>query len=285
MIKIIDAIFPMYANYRDNRVLHQKLNAKEDNEPESLLCHLEHTKAINTDVLKQQYDDTFHMKDRLEDKAKIIVIGITLAITMIMGANGVLNSIYEKYPIPALQWLAFVLLAVAITYLLIAGIIVLKVLTDENIVYTVSMNSFASDESTLRLDYDRCIVQNRTLNLIRNNSVYSSYECIRNALVCLFIILLFSTMPIGFQQNKTAISSVHDQYRFTFVSETISYLKSHDVQPVVEDTILNAVGNGSKLIKSNDAIGIIDSKNNLFIKFMLSKENITVMTIEPYSIP
>lgn len=62
-------------------------------------------------------------------------------------------------------------------------------------------------------------------------------------------------MPIEFQRNKTTKSSVHDQYSFTFVSETVSYLKSHDVQPVVEDVILNAVENGSISGNSNDAIG------------------------------
>ncbi len=282
MSKIIDAIFPMYANHRYNKVLRRKL---KDNQLESLLCHIENAKTINTDVLKQQYDDTFRVKDKLEDKAKINVIGITIAITLIMGASGVLNTVSQKFPIPVLQWLAFVLLAVTVIYLLIAGIIVVKVLIDENTVSTVSLNSFASDEATLRSDYDKCIVQNSTKNLIRNNSVYSSYECIRNALVCLFIILLLSTIPIESQQNKTTKSRLHDQYSFTFVSETIPYLKSHDVQPVVEDAILNAVGNNSISGNSNNAIGIIDSTNNLFIKFKLSKETITVMIIEPYSIP
>jgi len=92
-------------------------------------------------------------------------------------------------------------------------------------------------------------------------------------------------MPIEFQQNKTTKSSVHDQYSFTFVSETVSYLKTHDVEPVVEDAILNAIENGSISRNPNDVIGIIDSTNNLFIKFELSKENITVMIIEPYSVP
>lgn len=285
MSKTVDVIFPMYANHRDNKVLRKKLNAGEDNDPESLLCHIENAEAINTDVLKQQYDDTFRMKDKLEDKAKINVIGITIAITLIMGASGVLNTISEKFPIPVLQWLTFVLLAVAVIYLLIAGIIVVKVLIDENIVYTVSLNSFASNVATLRSDYDKCIVQNRTQNLIRNNSVYSSYECIRNALVCLFIILLFSTIPIEFQQNSTDKSNEHEQYSFTFSSETVSYLRNHDVRSVVEDAILNVVENDNISRNSDDAIGIIDDNNNLFIKFKFSEETITVMMIEPYSVP
>lgn len=276
----------MYANYRDNKVLRNKYsNAGEDNESESLLCHIENADAINTDVLKKQYDDTFHLKDKLEDKAKTNVIGITIAITLIMGASSVLNTISEKFPMSFLQWLSFVLFAVAVIYLLIAGIIAAKVLFDENIVYIVALNSFASNEATLRLDYDKCIVRNRKQNQIRNNSVYSSYECIRNALVCLFVILLLATIPIEFQQNSTGKSSVHEQYSFTFSSETVSYLRNYDVQSVVEDAIINAVENGSISGNSDDAIGIISGEYNLFIKFKLSKETITVMMIEPYSVP
>jgi len=286
MRKIIDAVFPMYANHRDNKVLRNKYsNAGEDNETESLLSHIENADAINTDVLKQQYDETFDIKDKLEDKAKTNVISITIAITLIMGASGVINTISEKFPTFFLQWLTFVLLTVAVIFLLIAGIIAVKVLIDENIVYTVALNSFASNEATLRSDYDKCIVLNRKQNLIRNNSVYSSYECIRNAFVCLFIILLLATIPIEFQQISTDKSSMHEQYSFTFSSETVSYLRSHDVQSVVEDAILNTVENDSISGKSDDAIGIINSANNLFIKFKLSKETITVMMIEPYSVP
>lgn len=286
MSKIIDAIFPMYANHRANKLLRNKYsNAGEDNESESLLCRIENAYAINTDVLKKLYDDTFHIKDKLEDKAKTNVIGITIAITLIMGGSGVLDTIYKKFPISFLQWLSFGLLAVAVIYLLLGGIIVVKVLFDENIVYTVALNSFASNEETLRSDYYNCIVKNQAQNLIRNNSVYSSYECIRNALVCLFVILLLATIPIAFQQNSKDKSDIHGQYSFTFSSETVSYLRSHDVQSIVEDAILNALDNDSISRNSDDAIGIIDSEYNLFIKFKLSKETITVMKIEPYSVP
>lgn len=281
---IIDAIFPMYANHRDNNVLRRELSGGEDKEPASLLRHIENAEAISNDVLKQQYDGTFHVKDKLEDKAKVNVIGITIAITLIMGSSGVLNTIFEKFPISILQWLAFLLLTVAVIYLLIAGIIAVKVLIDENTVYTIGLNSFASNEATLRLDYDKCIAQNRTQNLIRNNSVYSSYECIRNALVCLFFILVLSTIPIDFQQNSTEKSSVHEQYSFTFSSETVSYLRTHDVRSVVEEAVFNAVVNDN-IAGNSDAISIIDDKNNLFIKFKRSEGTITVMMIEPYSVP
>lgn len=282
MRKIIDIIFPMYANYRNNRVLRKKFSSAN---PHSLLGCIKNADVIHIDVLKKQYEDTFYIKDKLEDKAKINIIGITIAITLIMSASGVLNTISEKLPTPLVQWPAFVLLTAAVLYLLTAGIIAVKVLFDENIVYTVPLDSFASSETTLRSDYDKYTVLNRTQNLIRNNSVYSSYECIRNALVCLFIILLLATIPIKFQQGISDKNTFHGQYSFTFSSETVSYITSSDIQFIVEETILNSLENDILLNDLDDAIGIIDSKSNLFIKFKIIGDDIKVMMVEPYLVP
>lgn len=282
MSKIIDIIFPMCANYRDNRMLRKKSSSAN---PDSLLSCIENADAIHIDVLKKQYDDTFYIKDKLEDKAKINIIGITIAITLIMSSSGVLNVISEKFPTPLIQWSSFVLLAAAVLYLLTAGIIAVKVLFNENIVYTVALDSFASNETTLRSDYDKCTVLNRTQNLIRNNSVYSSYECIRNALVCLFVILLLATIPIKFHQNNSEQNIFYEQYSFTYSSETVSYITSYDVQSLVEEAILNSFENDSLPNNLDDAIGIVDSESNLFIKFKITKDDIKVMMVEPYLVP
>lgn len=282
MSKIIDIVFPIYANYRDNRILRKKSSSAN---LDSLLSCIENADAIHIDVLKKQYDDTFYLKDKLEDKAKINIIGITIAVTLIMSASGVLNTISEKFPTPLVQWSAFVLLTAAVLYLLTAGIIAVKVLFDENIVYTVPLDSFASNETTLRSDYDKYTVLNRAQNLIRNNSVYSSYECIRNALVCLFVILLLATIPIKFQQSILEQSTFYEQYSFIYSSETVSYITSNDARFVVEAAILNSLENDSLLNNLDDAIGIIESESNLFIKFKIIEGDIKVMMIEPYLVP
>lgn len=170
-------------------------------------------------------------------------------------------------------------------YLLTAGIIAVKVLFDENIVFTVPLDSFASSETTLRSDYDKYTILNRTQNLIRNNSVYSSYECIRNALVCLLVILLLATVPIKFHQNISGQNIFDGKYSFTYSSETVSYLTSHDVQSVVEEAIINSLESGSQPNNLDDAIGIVESESNLFIKFKITEDDIKVMMVEPYIVP
>jgi len=188
MSKVFDSIFPFIANRNDN----QKISRKD---PGNILDAIDNPDAISIDILKGLYSDAIHQKDKLEDKAKINVAGITIAISLILGASNFLKVISEKYNCSIFSWIVFILFVVAVLYLLIAGILAIKVLIHENVVFVVDLKSFAADIAVLRQDYGKRISQNRNQNLIRNNSIYTSYECIRNALICLFILLVFSAIP------------------------------------------------------------------------------------------
>ncbi|WP_048152645.1 hypothetical protein [Methanolacinia paynteri] len=186
--QIFDAAFPFIDNYLKNKKLSKKY-------PQSILDGIENSDAIGIDTLKGQYADTMHTKDKLEDKAKISIIGITIAITLITGASGILMVLYEKYPCSIFSWIGFFLYIGAEIYLISGGILAIKVLFDENKISIIELSSYAAGESTLRDDYDKCISNNRIQNLIRNNSIYTSYECIRNALICIFIVFFITAIP------------------------------------------------------------------------------------------
>ncbi len=289
MNKIIDLIFPMFDNYKVNKKLRKKFSDKENKEQDGILCSLDNADVIKTDILKQLYEDTFQAKDKFEDKAKANTIGITIAITLIMSASGIINTIADKYSVPVLQWIAFALFSIAVIYMLVAGLLAIKVLIDENIVYIVKLSSYANNESVLRSDYNSCIARNRTQNLIRNNYVYSSYECIRNALVCLFFILLLTTIPINIHpnsanENDVMAISTHEEYNIVYSSCVLDYLKTNDIQLDVEDAIIYAINNKQGIMSISNTVGIIERTNNLFIKFSVSDETITVLIIETVSI-
>ena len=180
-MNILEFIFPMIDNYNTNKILHNKLENSDEN---SIFKDIENPELITTDILKDEYSNTL----------KTNVVGITIAITLIMGASSIITSINEKFDNKVIQWCAFVLFCVAVLYMLYAGIVAIKILINENEIYTVQLNNIANEER-LRSDYDKCIVSNRIKNLIRNNGVYTSYECIRNAFVCLFLVLLLSIFP------------------------------------------------------------------------------------------
>ena len=87
----------MIANHKTNKILCSKLYPKneagEDIEPVGVLYYVDNADKLSLESLKEQYADTFEIKDKLEDKAKTNIIGITISITLIMGASGILSAL------------------------------------------------------------------------------------------------------------------------------------------------------------------------------------------------
>lgn len=231
MGKIFDAIFPMIANYRDNLKVRKKIHPTDDEgnkiEPEGILAHIENSNELDLKVLEDQYGETLRIKEKIEDKAKTNIIGISISITLIMGASGILSVVNDKYQLPILSWITFALMVVSIAYMLTAGILVIRLLTNENEVYVVNLNSLILGEEILRDDYDKCISQNRNKNTIRNNYLFTSYECIRNSLICLFAILLLTAAPLSFQseEKNDNLLKFSQVYSFMYSSDAVDYIK------------------------------------------------------------
>jgi hypothetical protein len=290
MGKIFDAVFPMMANRKANMILRKKMSpqneAGEYIEPTGVLVYVENSDKLSSEILKEQYEYSFKTKDKLEDKAKTNIIGITISITLIIGASGMLSSISEKFQIPFIAWLSFLLFMVSVAYMLLAGLLVIRVLTNENEAYIVKLTSLANGEEILRDDYDKCIAQNQMKNTIRNNYVFTSYACIRNALVCLFVIFLFVTIPFKSPSEETSgvLSYSSQAYSFMFTSSAIDYITEYDVRNVVESAVINVIEKSEQSTHIGTC-GIIDVNSNLFIKYEVSENYIRILLIEPYITP
>lgn len=287
MNKVIDLVFPMISNCQANANLREKIHPKDENgqdiEPESILSYIENSDRINLDILKDRYDETFKTKEKIEDKAKTNIIGISISITLIMGASGILSVLNNKYLSPAVSWVAFVLIVVSIIYMLTAGILIIRLLTNENEVYMVTLSELASGGEILRNQYGKRISQNQNKNVIRNNYLFTSYECIRNSLVCLFVILILTTIPIDLKSDDISDNALYqsETYSIMYTSSAVDYIQKHDAQSIVERSIFEAV---ERIEKNNNAqaLGIIDEKNHLFIKFRVIDDTIEILLIEPY---
>lgn len=287
MNKVIDLVFPMISNCQANANLREKIYPKDENgqdiEPESILSYIENSDRIDLDILKGRYDETFKTKEKIEDKAKTNIIGISISITLIMGASGILSVLNNKYPSPAVSWVAFVLIVASIIYMLIAGVLIIRLLTNENEVYMVTLSELALGGETLRDQYGKCISQNQNKNVIRNNYLFTSYECIRNSLVCLFVILILTTIPIDLKSDDISDNALYqsETYSIMYTSSAVDYIQKHDAQSIVERSIFEAV---ERIEKNNNAqaLGIIDERNHLFIKFRVIDNSIEILLIEPY---
>jgi hypothetical protein len=291
MNKICSVILPMIANKKANKVIigqmFPKNQAGEETPPAGILSYIENSDRISIDTLKEQYDNTFKTKDKLEDKAKTNIIGITISISLIIGATGILSSISEKFENSFVSWVAILLLIASVTYMIVAGLLAIRVLINENETYVVKLSSIASGQETLRNDYDVCIAQNQKKNTIRNNYVFTSYACIRNALVCLFVILIFISIPSN-PTNKWSWNNTTEYasqtYTFSFAPSTEEYIKKNDVRDIAENAVMNVLEKPEQK-ESSGTFGIVDVHSKLFIKYKVSGNNVEILLLEPYETP
>jgi hypothetical protein len=196
---IIEQIFPSLSVRKANKKLKEKINSKDN---QSNVAFMDNVDVISIESFRKKYAETFDVKNKFEDKAKTNVIGITIAITVIMGASGLIDSLIKKYTFITFHWISFFLLLAAIIYLLVSGMDAIKVLFDENTMSTIDLPELSADDIETKRKYDDCANRNINRNIVRNNIVYSSYICIRNALICMMVLFILLSIPFNGTKSK-----------------------------------------------------------------------------------
>ena len=275
---IAEQVFPTVSLQKANKQLAKKINS---NETQSNGAYMDDIDAITIDSFRQKYDETFEVKNRFEDKAKTNVIGITIAITIIMGASGLTGSLINKYPSVILHWISFIILLVAIIYLLVSGIDAIKVLFNENTMSTVDLSDMSTDNPDVKKKYDDCTNRNIYRNIIRNNTLFSSYICIRNALICM--IALFILISIPFTASKTSDYNADSEQSDSFISyrSTIVFPDDISVAEINDSIILDKMGR--ELIEDGAVYSFKSIADNYYVQYRCVGSEIIVEELESYN--
>lgn len=221
-------MFPSNSMSKANKQLKEKINSEES---QSIITFMDNVDAIPIESFRQKYNETFEIKNKFEDKAKTNVIGITIAITVIMGASGLTDSLISKYPCAALRWVSFIILLAAIIYLLISGIYAIKILFDENVMSIIDLPDMSADNNNAKEKYDDCTNRNINRNIVRNNIVYSSYICIRNALICMMVLFILVSIPFTTKRKDSNVTAISSE-AFISYSSTITIPTGIDVASI-----------------------------------------------------
>lgn len=140
---------------------------------------------IDIEEFNKDYISSVERSNRLEDKAKSLLIAWSVTVTLIISLPNMINSICET------NWIhkvAVVMGIVAVLYMFLSGVMVIQVLTKENIVQTVPLNKRKN-----KIDIYKATEGNNYQNLIRNNKIFTAYRLLRNSVIFLSIIFLIST--------------------------------------------------------------------------------------------
>lgn len=259
---VLEQVLPTLSVRRANKYLAQKINSEDS---QSNVSYMDNIDEVTIDSFKQKYAETFEVKNKFEDKAKTNVIGITIAITVIMGASGLTGSLISKYPSVVLHWMSFAILLVAIIYLLVSGIDAIKVLFKENSMSTVDLSDMSTDSIKAKEKYDDCINRNINRNIIRNNIVYSSYICIRNALICMMV--LFVLISIPFATSKSNVNDavvIQDESSISYRS-TISIPDDVSITDINDSIIQDKAGR--ELVEDGTVFSFVNIEEKYFVQY------------------
>lgn len=276
---IINALFPLFELSRANKTLKKKIDNYKPTQ-ENIKCYSairRREKNNYFDNLDKKYKETFNTKNRLEDKAKTNVIGLTIAITLISGASGIITTINSKFPISFVQWISFFILLISVIYLIIAGIVAVKVLCDQNQMFFISADALTKKDLDGFLEYNECTTKNEYFNIIRNNLIFSSYACIRNSLICMVAILVLCTIPLHtLVSDKIDKVSVSNDYKFVYSSEIVSKEENVDFSNI-QNLIVKDIHNREDI---EDQICFVSLDDKLVIKYFIEDKRVTVLTVD-----
>lgn len=262
MLAILEKIFPSIANHLYNNKVRNKIKNRVELALPSNDTSID---DITIEDFNALYESDMRWKEKLEDKAKTNVIGVTISVTLMMGAYSLIQNVSGKFGSNILFWIAFCLFILSVVYMLEAGIHAIHVLTAENVVYTSPAGLKGNEKKN---DMDLQIGLTRAQNTLRNNYIFTSYECIRNALICLFCVMIIAIIPV--MQVKPVTSYNHGNYFYS--EQAMQSLNNGVDQSTVEAYIDTNITDGEH--------SVVDQSNNLFIKYLVKDNQVIIYIVE-----
>ncbi|MBO5851742.1 MAG: hypothetical protein J6R29_05380 [Clostridia bacterium] len=266
---ILEFLFPSIPLRKANKKIEQSNND---------VCLVE--KEVTLEALEKQYNDTFETKSIIEGKAKTNLVTITIAITLIMGSFDLLSSINDKYDNVLINWAVFIIFFSAVLYLFWSGVLALKTLLKENKMDNISLESLSLKDDESKQEYYKCIRKNSNNNIKRNNIVFVSYQCIRNAIICVMIMFILIAIPFN-TPNQLNQEFADNQNQIYYSDNALNYVHSSEKMQIVSELI------------NNDLLGLeedlnyeyrtfINEKYQILIKYKKIEDKIIVELVEPF---
>lgn len=275
----INVCFPFWERRKKNIILKNDIDSHD---------YVALTKKYFNDVdcieqidekdLNDLYEREFSRKDKFEDKAKTNIAAVTIFVTLIMGSYTLIDNIAKKYPFVIVSLIASFIFLVAVIYMFLAGYNAFYIISEINIVHRRRIG--VQEKENIRKEYIENTCYNRAVNLIRNNYISTSYACLKNALVCLLLVMVIGIFPYNIIGGSKDYS-VHTSKHVVFYSASCnSVISEENERKYIENLILWKV---SSMKSDSGSISFVDDNKRLFIKMRVEKDIVNVYLIEPYT--
>lgn len=191
--KILGILLPFYDNFKALKKIEDRqqnilnINYFDDKITKEFSDVVD---QYNFRTIKELYKLTIERKSKLEEKAKTLVVSVTIAVPFSINGINVVNKIEDE----SIRNLCSLIFILAVSFMIIAGILSIKVFTEQIKLYTVN-----ETKRELYFEYKRAIILNRLSNVIKNNYIFTSYECLRNSLI---LVIIFCIIVLFFVNDS-----------------------------------------------------------------------------------
>lgn len=280
MQKLLETIIPPIGNFRMNHKINPDVI-----DPEFREAVTDTTIPIRS--IEERYLNTLKIKDKLEDKAKFTGAAITISITLMMGSTNFLSSINHELSSLLQIWISFAGFVIAVVYMITAGILSYQLLMNRNELFIVKLKKH-KDDCEYRKELCKCTSQNQKLNQIRNNFIFTSYECTRNAIILLLLIFAVRAIPTTPQNTlmnaETVVTSNDGSYVICYTPDAFAHVYNDSIQKQLESAITVIAQEDVMTWRESLSIGLHINDSEYFIKFSLMDEHIiNILEIEPFT--
>jgi len=192
--KTLIQVFPAYESIKANKKINEDMTKIEN---ESIgLTYMANYESMDLKNAEKFLERTFEYRKLLEGKARTSVFAIAISASLIVGLCQIIFNVNSSIQNSTFLKIVIVIFAAfALLYMIMAGVLSLKVLGWENRNYELfPQDVILQNQEKLKM-IAMCTELNVKLNHIRNNYIYTSYKNIINALICLGILFLLTTIP------------------------------------------------------------------------------------------
>ena len=236
--KMIYWVFPYYETITANKKISEKvkdLKRNIDNDENYLSPYMKDFKGIAVKEAESIFNSVMSNRKSLEEKARVNVLIVTIAVTVILGLSSFLFTIQENIPDSQfINTLLGILFVFSLVYLISGSISSLATLNagESKEIYNMSPADYKyfatipqSDDRDKEIVYfySRYAELNTTINWKINNYISCSYANIRNALFTLGIIGILFCFIFVIDKDEKSILLENELNKQLELLETIEY--------------------------------------------------------------
>ncbi len=175
---------------------------------EAICDYMAEYSSLTFEQVQDFHNKSLNQMKSLEDKAKVSIIGITIAVSLITGLTGFLSRDAYLYA-TSLKILIVIFGVISLSYMIMSAWMSLIVLGDKNKVYQLSPKDMQLSDKE-KLHWVALYTElNVCLNIIRNNYIYAAYRSILYAIISLsimFVLIAAGIFLIDTTKNQQTVS-------------------------------------------------------------------------------